>query len=233
MTRRVATRLAGGCALLLGVSLSGCAAPQYTDVFDPGANIHFEVPDGWHQISGPSLASTLRPLHPGAQWMVGYQAGPKPKAADFLSFDAAQPFVFAESGTLSPTLSREMSYQMLRDFFLPVTPSGRQQAVAQGFPGTAFRLIRDQVLTLSRGVHGVRDTFDYTIPAGSTPAGGTDTFDVDALTNADQTAVFLLVVHCTTVCYSKYQTEIEHLMSSVSVSGSGSPKPSWPGLRGR
>lgn len=230
MTRRVATRLAGGCALLLGVSLSGCAAPQYTDVFDPGANIHFEIPDGWHQISGPSLASEMKQ---SPEWMVAYQAGPKPKAADFLSFDTAQPFVFAESGTLSPTVSREMSDQMLRDFMLPVTPTGRQKAVAQGFPGTGFRLIRDQVLTLSQGVRGVRDTFDYTVPSSPTFAGGTDTIDIDALTNADQTAVFLLMVHCTTVCYSKYQTEIEHLMSSVSVSGAGSPKPSWPGLRGR
>lgn len=231
-------RLAGGCALLLGVSLSGCAAPQYTDVSDPGANIHFGVPNGWHQISGSSLASQMG-FAPGGVWMVGYEAGPEPKAADFLSFGTAQPFVAAWSGTLSSALSHQMSNQTLRDFFLPVTPTARQNAVAQGFRATGFRHLEDKTLTLSQGVHGVRETYDYTAPGGSsinvlgdsssgayTPVGETDTFDTEALTNAGQTVVFLLVVHCTTVCYSKYRAEIEHLMSSVTVSGSGSPKPS-------
>ncbi len=232
MPRRIATRLAGGCALLLGISLSGCAAPQFTGVFDPDANIRFEVPNGWHQISGPSLASELKGS--GAAWMVAYQAGPKPKAADWLSFDTAQPFVYAQSGPLSSTLHRAMSDQLLRDFMLPVTFMARQNAVAQGLPFTDFWLIRDQILTLSQGVHGVRDTFDYTLPGAVTFAGDeTDTFDIDTLTNAGQTDVFILVVHCTAACYNNYRTEIEHMMSSIGVPGSGPPKPLWPGLRGR
>jgi hypothetical protein len=40
---------------------------------------------------------------------------------------------------------------------------------------------------------------------------------MDAVTNGDHTVIFLLLVHCTTTCYSKYQTEIEHVMSSVTV----------------
>src|SRR5579875_1180890 len=135
MTHRVAPRLAGGCALLLGLSLSGCAAPQqYTDVLDPGANIHFEVPNDWHQISSPSLTSETGSLTSAGVWMVAYEAGPEPKAADFLSFDTAQPYVSAWSGTLNPTLSREMSNhemsnQILRDSIFPVTSTARQNAI--------------------------------------------------------------------------------------------------------
>ena len=232
MNHRVATLLAAGCTLVLAVSLSGCsgsAAPQYTDVSDPEANIHFAVPDGWHQISRPSLDREMGGLASAELWMVAYDAGPEPKASDLVSFDITQPFVVAWSGTLSSALSLEMSDQMLRDFFLPVTPAARQQSAAQGFQATGFRQIRDQVLTLRHGVHGVRETYDYTVPSGYSvifpgadnlpdaysPVRETDTFDTEALTNADHTAVFFLVVHCTSVCYGKYRTEIANLMSSV------------------
>jgi hypothetical protein len=214
------------------MSLSGCAAPpQSVNVSDPNASIHFSVPRGWHRVDGTSLTSEIRAsLKTPGTWSVAYGAGPEPKAADFLSFDTAQPFVVAWSLPLNATMSNELSYQTLRDLFLPVTSTTRQTAVAQGFQATGFRQIRDQVLTLSQGVHGVWETYDYSLSAGSvifgvpgaySIKGETDTFDSYALTNAQQTALFFLVVHCTAVCYSKYQTQIEHIMSSVSISGPG------------
>ena len=99
---------------------------------------------------------------------------------------------------------------MLRDFYLSVTSSARQNAVAQGAPFTRFRQIRDQLLSLGRGAYGVRETYDYTF------SGHADTFDEDVVSNADHTVIFLLVVHCVTSCYNSYRTEIDYVMSSVS-----------------
>ena len=211
---RVAQGLVGGCALLLGVALSGCAAPQYTYVANSSQNTYFKVPHAWHKISDSSLASELQSEtgSSGGAWTVAYEAGGKPTAGDFLSFGTSQPFVFAEVGQLSSTASSELSYNSLRDFFLPVTSTARQNASQQGFPLTNFEQIRDQVLTPGQGVHGVRETFDYTYTGGIT-----DTFDEVALTNADQTVVYLLVLHCTTSCYSHDQTEINDVMSSLTV----------------
>ena len=67
------------------------------------------------------------------------------------------------------------------------------------------------MLTPGQGVHGVRETFDYT------DNGVTDTFDEIALTNADQTEVYLLVLHCTSTCYSSDQTAINDVMSSFTI----------------
>ena len=67
------------------------------------------------------------------------------------------------------------------------------------------------MLALRQGVHGVRETFNYSY------AGDSDTFDEVALTNADQTVVYLLVLHCTTSCYSSDQTEINDVMSSFTI----------------
>jgi len=207
---RVAKGLVGGCALLLGAAVSGCAAPQFTYVANSGASTYFKVPYSWHKISPSSLSSELKAATGSSgsgAWTVAYEAGGKPTAGDFLSFGASQPFVFAEVGQLNSTASNALSYDSLRDIFMPVTSTARQNA-----PGlTGFTQIRDQTLTLRQGVHGVRETFDYSY------AGDSDTFDEIALTNADQTVVYLLVLHCTTSCYSSHQTEINDVMSSFTI----------------
>jgi hypothetical protein len=213
MAHRVAKGLVGACALLLGATVAGCAAPQYTYVANSGESTYFKVPHSWHQISPGALAHILQEVgDSGGAWTVAYQAGSSPTADDFLNFATSQPFVFAEVGTLSSTASQGLSYNELRDFFLPVTSTTRQQVSSEGnFPLTDFKQIRDENLTLSQGVHGVRETYDYT------DAGVADTFDEVALTNADQTVVYLLVLHCTTSCYNNDQTEINDVMSSFTV----------------
>ena len=79
-------------------------------------------------------------------------------------------------------------------------------------PVTDFHLLRDSTLTLGQGVHGVRVTFDYTYPGV-----GTNTFDQVALTNADDTEVYLLLVHCLAACYSEHQSQIDTVMNSFTV----------------
>jgi hypothetical protein len=217
---RVVQGLVGGCALLLGVTLTGCAAPQFTYIANSGTagtSTYFKVPYGWHKISDTSLSKELKTTTGGSGggWTTAYEAGHKPTAGDFLAFGTAQPFVFAEVGQLNSTASNQLSYDTLRDFFLPVTSTARTNAATQGFPLTGFKQIRDQTLSLSQGVHGVRETFDYTYTGNVT-----DTFDEVALTNADQTVVYLLVLHCTTSCYSSDQSEINDVMSSFTIRSS-------------
>jgi hypothetical protein len=207
--RRVVRGLVGGCALLLGVAVAGCGAPQYTYVANSGADTYFKVPYGWHQISAAALKKVTGSS--SGVWTVAYQAGSRPNASDLLSFDTSQPFVFSEIGTLSSTGMNELSYDSLRDFFLPVTSTARSTASSEGFPYTGFSQIRDQVLTPGQGVHGVRETFDYT------DQGVTDTFDEIALTNPDQTKVYFIVLHCTSSCYSSDKTEINDVMSSFTI----------------
>ena len=231
-SHRFAAPLAG---FLLAVSLSGCAASQSVDsallsvVYNHAPPAAFKIPLGWNQVSGPALARELQEETGGSGGASTYafEPGPGPLAGDFLSFGITRPFMFVEYGRLNSAARRQMSDGLLRDFFLPVTAAARQKAAGQGFPLAGFRLIRDQVLTLGHGVHGVRDTYDYTGP------GHTDTFDVDAVTNAAHDVIFLVVVHCTTACYGKYRTEIEASMSSVSAVSLVPAPPMWAGLVGR
>ena len=214
--------LTGGLAfLLMGAlvtgGLSACGAPGYTYVADTPAKTYYKVPSQWHQISQKDLDSALKAAGGSSDgiWSTAFDADTAPSGTNFLAPSIGKPFVFAEVGTLSSTVSNELSYNMLRDFMLPVTSDSRQQDAASGFPLTAFKQLRDQTITGKQGVHGVRETFQYTFPGGVA-----DTFDEDVLTNSDQTVVYFLMVHCTNSCYSQNQNNINTVMSSFTV---GSP----------
>jgi len=213
--------LVGGLTVLLAgvltmVGLSGCGAPAYTYVADDSAGTYYKVPVQWHPLSQQQIDALLQSEgEPSAGiWSTAFDAGAGPNASHVTAGNLAQPFAFAEVFALNSTASNELSYNMLRDFMFPVSSSARSQDT--DFPLTDFKSLRDQTITAAQGVHGVRETFQYTFPT----TGETDTFDEDVLTNADQTQVYLLMVHCTATCYTQNQNAINTVMTSFTV---GSP----------
>ena len=216
---RFSKGLVGACVLLLAATagaaaLSSCAGPAYTYVADSPADTYFKVPFGWHQISAPALAAALQAIGESGSgaWSSAYDADPVPSAGHFLTLDATQPFVFAEVGQLSSEASDAMSYNSLEDSFLPVSQTARSNAAQAGFPLTGFRLLSEQNIAPGQGVHGVQEAYDYTYPDGVA-----ETFSQVALTNADQTFVYLLIVHCSLACYTRNQTNIDAVTSSFTV----------------
>jgi hypothetical protein len=211
--------LAGLGLTVIGVMVAACGAPQFTYVANSASQTYFKVPNGWHKISDTALARALGGNNsaalPSGVWSVGYDGSTAPSATHIYGAASAQPFVLALVERLSAAASNEMSYNTLRDVFLPVTSAARQSDAKRGFQLTGFHLLQDSVLTPGQGVHGVRDVFDYTFPDGST-----DTFDQIAFTNADATNLYLLVLHCTASCYAKNASEIETVMNSFTVRSS-------------
>lgn len=224
MTKRAfrSTRgLTGGLAfLLMGVlaivALSGCGAPAFTYVADTSAGTYYKVPAQWHEISQQQLNAAIEAAGGSSAgvWSTAFDANPSPSADDNDSVDLSEPYVFAQVGQLSSTGSAELSYDAMRDIWLPVTSTARSEDTSEGFTGTNFTSLRDQTITASQGVHGVRETYQYTFD------GITDTFDEVVLTNADQTDLYTLEVHCTEACYAKNESSINTIMSSFTV---GSP----------
>ncbi len=198
-----------------GIAVAGCAAPQFTYVADSSAKTYFKVPNYWHKISDSSLATQLQSTGFSTAtglWDAGYDANGVPSASHVLSASATRPFALALVTPLSPAASNAMSYNLLRDFILPVTPAQRQAAASRGFPLTRFQLLSDSVITPGTGVHGIREVFIYTYPDGNT-----DTFDQVALTNSNSTMVYLLLVHCLSTCYSRNMSQIDKVMTSFTV----------------
>lgn len=214
---RISKGLPRGAALLLAAlaAVASCGAPQYTYVADTSAHAYFKVPSGWHAVPAGALASALR-LNGSGAWLSAFGADKSTATAgSIFSFDVRKPFVFAEVGRLNTQASDALSYNSLTDMFLPVTSTARSAAQGQ-FPVANFRLLRQSTLALAQGVHGVRVTYQYTFTNG-VAEGSTDTFDQVALTNADQTSVYLLIVHCTTSCFSQNKNAINDVVSSFTV----------------
>jgi len=214
--------LVEGLALLVAAGLvtaglSACGAPAYTYVTDSTNSTYFKVPTNWHAISSSSLDAELQSEGGSSDgiWATAFDAGKSPSANNFLSFGVSQPFVFSEVGTLTSDASNQLSYNGLRDFLFPVSDSGRATAEESGqFPLTDFKSIADDTITASNGVHGVREIFQYSYN------GTSDTFDEVSLTNADETVVYFIILHCTIKCYSQYQSDINTVMSSFTVGSS-------------
>lgn len=207
--------LAGLWLVLLAVMVAACGTPQFTYVSNSDQQTYFKVPWGWHKISDKALANALHSgssSEPAGVWSVGYDGSSKPSAAHVFGESSTQPFAFALVEPLSSAASSSMSYNELRDIFLPVTSATRADAAKSGFPLTHFKLLTDTVLTPGQGVHGVHVTFDYSFPDGAT-----DTFDQIAFTNSDSTEVYLLVLHCTAACFRQHENEINTVMSSFTV----------------
>ena len=205
-------RFAGLGMMLLALLVTGCAAPQFTYVTNSGAHTYFKVPGGWRQIADSALYAAVKSKPQTGVWSVGYDADIRPAADHALGATDAAPFVYSVVAPVNQATTNSLSYNELRDFFLPVTAAARAADAKSGFPLTDFHLLRDSTLTLSQGVHGVRVTFEYTYPGA-----GTNTFDQVALTNADDTEVYLLLVHCLASCYSKHQSQIDTVMNSFTV----------------
>lgn len=208
-------RIVGLWVVLLGLAVAGCAAPQFTYVTNSSQHTYFKVPSGWRQISAGALAAAVNGGNSTPQsgvWTVGYDGSAQPQAEHVLGATNQQPFAYSVVAGVNQTTTNALSYNDLRDFFLPVTAAARASAARSGFPLTNFQLIRNSMLQLAQGVHGVRVVYDYSYPDGSV-----NTFDQVALTNADDTEVYLLLVHCLASCYSKHQSEIDTVMSSFTV----------------
>ena len=202
---------------LVAAGLSACGTPAYTYVTDSTNSTYFKVPTTWHAISTSSLDAALEAAGGTGQgiWATAYDAGKAPSAGNFLSFGVSKPFAFSEVGTLSSDASNQLSYNGLRDFLFPVSASGRATASQSGgFPLTDFKSIADDTIKARNGVHGVREIFQYSYN------GAADTFDEVSLTNADETVVYFIIVHCTIKCYSQNQSDINTVMSSFTVGSS-------------
>ncbi|MBO0775843.1 MAG: hypothetical protein J2P34_05970 [Actinobacteria bacterium] len=210
-------RLAGLWLILVAVALAaGCAAPRFTYIADTSASTYFKVPYGWQKVDDSALFTALNggrsASAPSGLWSVGYDAAAVPDAKHVLSPAVTHPFVLGLVVPLSASARASLTDERLADFFLPVTPAARQSAALQGFPLTGFRLLRDNLVTASQGIHGVKVIFDYRYPDHHV-----DTFGQVALTNPGKSEVYVLLVHCTATCYSQHLSQINTVMSSFTV----------------
>jgi hypothetical protein len=213
--------LAGLVAISLFTVLGGCGTPSYTYVTNTGDKTYFKVPRGWTEVDRASLDKLLSASNPDSAtaaleqkltWTVGFDADQSPSASHMLEASGNEPFVYVTVSHLTATQRDAVSLNSLRDYLLPVSADARAQATSSGFPLTGFELLADQVVTPSKGIHGVHAVYNYQFPDGVL-----QTYDQTAYVSDDASRVYLMLISCSARCHHDQASQISKVAHSFTV----------------
>jgi hypothetical protein len=200
--------------VVVGLSVAGCLAPQYTYVSDSADKAYFKVPPSWHQVNESSLQSTEGPTTQEGSylWSEAYDASTTPSVAHIFSA-TAEPVAYSSVLSLSSAERNDISFNSMRDLLLPVTQAARSAAASAHETLSGFTSLSDQVITDSSNNRGIHEVFEYTFE------GTPETFDLTVMTNAATTKLYFLLVQCSTTCFANNYQEISNVVNSFTLGG--------------
>jgi hypothetical protein len=204
-------------AAALGAALvSGCAAPDFRYAAEKPAgalagNVYFKVPYTWTAFPTGSITTAQQPwatagdpqlLLAATSWQEAYDSAPQPSLSHVFGRAAPdRPVVYASLRSLYTEEQPGATPAGLRDLLVPVSTLGR-----------AVRVTTDESLRQGKA-DGVHMVFSYT----SAPGQPEETIDQTAYLSDGTDAVYLLVVRCTTTCYTAHRAEIDSVTSSYTI----------------
>ncbi len=193
---------------VLAVVLGGCAGPTYRFVGSSDHDLVLKVPRGWSEVNTTDAlkASGVDPSSVSG-WTVFYDAAHKPNAADGQTKPANAPVLRVESVDVPESDRAGLTDAQMRELVLPGDDTQRQAAAASG----QFKLIEDKAIATKteRGAHVV-----FSLVTDSSQA---EVYDQIALTDPKRTRVHLLTVHCTQTCFNIRRTQIEDVVTSLTL----------------
>lgn len=198
--------------------LASCGAPDYTYVTNSDDRTYLKVPTSWRPIDQRALDDAIG-LDPAASnearglWLLGYDADAAPSPQHLLGQHAAAPAALISVQDIPEQARGQISFDKMRDYFFPVSPSARQLIESNPLSGlTDFALLSDEVLTPGDGLRGVHAVFRYRMGGGPLQI-----FDQTAYLNDDASKLYLFFVRCSTECYQDRSKEIKNVVSSFTV----------------
>lgn len=213
--RRVAAR---GALCLSVLLLAGCGAPEYTYVTNSADRTYLKIPNSWHPIDSRALTVAIG-LDPavterdGGFWLAGYDADSAPSASHLIGAQSTAPAVFVGVRAVPEGSRGQVSLDLMRDMFWPVSTTARQQDAADPSSRySGFGLITDEVLTPGGGLRGVHVRYRYRIESGPYQV-----FDQTVYVNDDASKIYMFYVRCSLECFEQRQQEIGIVVSSFTV----------------
>ena len=208
-------RLGTVCLAVISAALmAACARPDFQYVAQsPGssgaAQVYFKVPAGWTEFSPNQIKTaesswssdvTAKNVLAATVWQSAFDASPEPSLANVLGTSTpSSPTVFASLRTLFQ--QEKPTDEALRDMIVPISTFGDQ-----------VQIQTDSKITVG-GAQGVHIVFTYQ-PAGKQVS---ETLDQTAVLSGAKSAVYLLVVRCSTECYNKNRDAITAVTASYTI----------------
>jgi hypothetical protein len=216
--------LAGAVALLSVLALTaGCGKAEYRYIANQDEKTYFKVPSDWHEINSAAVDEGFGPpanpdsatalIQQRLTWSAAFDADDEPMPEHMTRvITSPSPVVYVTIRYQTLAERDAVSFDTMRDFFLPVTQNSRALAEEAGLALTSFELLYDQVLTTDDGMRGVRVVYNYEFPTGVM-----HTFDQTAYANADSSILYFMLLRCTARCYRERAVELDAIATSFTV----------------
>ncbi len=210
-------------AMLGALSLTvACSKPEYTFVSNKDEKTYFKVPYEWTEIDPRSIDSFVGNTMPGSYndlrhrsrlWSVAYDAADDPTSLHMTSgMVTPEPVFYFAIQKLQTAERDEMSLDVMRNFFLPVTEEQRKLAEDAEVALPGFELIINEEVQPAPDLHGVRVIYNYQMPSGVP-----HTFDTSVYVNNDTSTLYFLLFRCSFDCYAARKAEIDEVVTSFTV----------------
>jgi hypothetical protein len=218
---------AGVLALVSVLALgSGCAKGEFSYVANKDAKTYYKVPSGWTEVDPGSINDFFvgQTFHsaPDSQfatdfrrvsWTHAYDQAEQPTGDHLISlYPTEEPVTYALVTPVPSALQQELSFNMLRNLFLPVSDELRAAAAQNDALLPGFELLDDEILTRDGGLHGIRVVYNYLFPSQVT-----HTFDLTALINQDASMLYMFIIRCSATCYRTRSVEFNNVATSFTV----------------
>jgi len=227
-------------ALVL-VAVTACGQPEHRYVTNKAEGVYLKVPRHWHQVDPLELDAPLGdPFSLDAwvqrqlTWRVAFDAAEQPTLDHLSGSDSSEPMLMLQVVNLAQVdvppladnkslknikeLRANLSLDVLRNRFLPITADKRAEIAASGDPRGAqlvesFELLLDEEITPAKELYGVRSVYNYRLGIEL------ETFDLTALADNKHSRLYILLVRCTARCYAERHDELDKIVRSFTVRG--------------
>lgn len=194
------------------MGMGACSDPGYQYVKNSQVNTYFKVPTGWKLFDEDRIfASQGNALSPqgavrsrATQWVVAFDADPKPSIDHVLDEGAVHPMGFARVRALGAEEREVFSLAHLRNDVLPLDRLSQQSE-------DQLELLRRDDIARKDGMRGTRQVHNIRVDSGWL------TLDQTALLTADTSRLHLLIVGCQATCYEQNKKRIEEVVQSWTV----------------
>ena len=213
---RILGMVASSASILL---LTGCFSSSYSYGESKSTGTYFRVPHDWHEITQSALTkvesassdATVQERLSLLRWADAYAQSPATTPSEVLSNKVVldTPIAFAQVRYLNGTEINEASYNTLRDLVLPITHWADGSVT-----GPADLNIIDDAEVIQKGASGMHTRISFT---GSSKVS--EIFDQTALLSLDRRSIHVLIVRCSSSCFTKNASTLEKIVKSFTVRG--------------
>ena len=222
-------------ALALGFSACGSGSYRYFKSSDSSA--YFKVPAKWtayntrdlvlaeaqvnEQLGHPQSVDDMR-LNAALNWRMGFDSSPNPSPINVVVAYSDKLVVDFRVRALLPDERQNLDPDHLRNLSIPVDELAAQQAEAdKGKPPSLsinknFEVRVNQEIAKPGGFHGLQTIVNVRAPD---PDNRVFVFNQIVYLDANNTKLYVLSIHCETICYAQNQGTVQKIVSSLTLQG--------------